>query len=263
MIAIQKIGGFLSQDKNGFIVNDLNYEKLDEDWKKVIQAIIEAYQKHLTHRIHSIYLRGTVARNVAVKGFSDIDTFALVHSDENIRWQKAECQPQIEKIIQSKFNFVSEVEVNISSYVEDFYLKNPRLAMIIQTQSLCVFGKSIAPTLPLFRPNAEMRLVINWLETDIQEALYKIKHQKNTLEDCQAIMKIILRAGFELVMERAGKYTTDLYWCYFVFSKYYPKHKSNMKQALIWYLNPITDSEKLTTFLLDFGDFLTNQTKEI
>jgi hypothetical protein len=228
----------------------------------VIDEIVAAYQIHLHEKLHSIYLRGSVARGTAIKGFSDIDTFALIHSDDNIRWKKADFQEQVEKEIQSQFDFVKEVEINISSYYFDFYDQNPRLAMMIKTQSLCVFGNDISPSLPNFKPNRDMILNLKWLEADIQEVIQKIKNETYTLEDYQFIMKVLLRSGFELVMEREGRYTQDLYLCYKTFSKYYPRFEEAMQQALIWHLNPIINPKTLIDFLDLLGHFLINQTKE-
>lgn len=262
MTPIKKIGKFLPQDNNGFIINDLSLENIDDEWQAVISKIVKAYQNHLHGKLHSIYLRGSVARGTAIKGFSDIDTFALIHSNEKIRWQKADFQEPVEQKIQEEFDFVRDIEMNIASYHSDFYNQNPRLSMIIKTQSLCIFGTDLSPTLPNFKPNQNMILNLKWLETDIEDIISKIEKGTNTLEDCQFVMKVLLRAGFELVMKREGRYTQDLYLCYSTFSKYYPAYENAMRQALIWYLNPIKDRQLLIDFLHLLGCFLINQTKE-
>ncbi len=42
--------------------------------------------------------------------------------------------------------------MNAASFESEFYLKNPRLAMVIQTQSLCLYGNEVLKNLPNFRP---------------------------------------------------------------------------------------------------------------
>ncbi len=260
MIAIQPIGEFLPQDANGWIINDLSMDKIANHWQVVIEKVVNLYHEEYKHHLHSIYVRGSVARGMAVDGISDLDTFALVNHPTFLRWQNADNQVEVAGKLAAQFDFVNGVEMNIASYHTDFYNKNPRLAMILKTQSLCVFGENIAPELPRFRANKEMCLNTKWLKEDVEAFLKKIKIQSNTLEDCRTMMKVWIRVGFEVVMEREKRFTSDLYLCYRTFSKYYPQHEKAMKQALIWYLNPITDGEQLTEYFSGFGHFLINQT---
>ncbi len=135
--------------------------------------------------------------------------------------------------------------------------------MIIKTQSICVFGKSIAPTLPLFRADRMMCLNINWLEEDVKAFLKKLDMNANTLKDCQAIMKVIIRSGFELVIEKEKQFTADLYLCYLTFSKYFPAYEQKMKQALFCFLNPITEAKELRLLLEYLGNFIIKENKKL
>ncbi|HFB99280.1 MAG TPA: nucleotidyltransferase domain-containing protein, partial [Phaeodactylibacter sp.] len=236
-IPIQAIGNFFPQDKNGFILNDASLAKVPKHWLPVIEKIKNAYLKHLNKQVHSIYLRGSIARGVGVDYFSDVDVFALLR-DVECRWEVASWQSSLEKKMQEEYPFVKEVEVMLSSYFKDFYKKNPRLAMVIKTQSLCIFGEDLNEEIPPFFPNEKMILHLTWLKDDVDDFL---KKEKITKKEGQAMMKILLRSGFELVMEKEQKYTTDLYWCYQVFSKYFPKKEKEMRGILHLYLNPIED----------------------
>ena len=155
-------------------------------------------------------MRGSLARGTHVDSFSDIDVFAVIYDLEG-RWEMAEWQPDLQKELQTEFSFVREVEIMMTPYFEDFYQNNPRLAMIIRTQSLCIFGNDLSETIPSFLPNKKMILNLTWLEEDLNEFLQK---EKITTRDCQEITKILIRSGFELVMEKEQKFTTDLYLCY-------------------------------------------------
>lgn len=199
--------------------------------------------------MHSIYLRGSVARGNNVDGFSDIDIFALIYDLEE-RWKMADWQPDLEKELQAEFQFVKEVEVMLTQYFEDFYQKNPRLAMIIKTQSLCIYGKDLNETILPFAPNKKMILNLTWLEEDVNDFLQK---EKNTKQDCQKITKTLIRSGFELVMEKEQKFTTDLYLCYQVFSKYFPEKEKEMRKMLHLYLNPIEEDFLLKRNVNEIG----------
>jgi tRNA nucleotidyltransferase (CCA-adding enzyme) len=105
MIEIKPIGKYLSQEENGFIVNDLSIEKIDEKWLPILETIVETYQAKLGENLVSVYLRGSVARNLAVDNISDLDTFALVKStfsDKKIRWKMANFQSSTFQEIHNK-----------------------------------------------------------------------------------------------------------------------------------------------------------------
>ena len=261
MHTIQPIGAFLSQNSNGFIINDLSLDKLDTDWKNAVLLAVDFYKKKLGHHLHSLYLRGSVARGVAVKGVSDLDVFGLIYSKEKIRWKTVTFQNELEKTLKQQFDFIKGIDAAIASFEEDFYTRNPRLAMIIQTQSICILGESLSPTLPKFQPNREMCLNLNWLAEDISDFLKKIDQNNNTLEDCQAIMKVLIRSGFELVIDQEKRYTPDLYLSYQTFSNYFPHYQNQMRSALKWYLNPIIHPVQLKELIENLGYFLLNQTK--
>lgn len=263
MKLIQAIGAFRPQDEEGFIINNLSLEALDYEWQSVIEQIILFYKKELTDTLHSIYIRGSVATGQAIKGISDVDSFALIYSDQFIRWKTTIFQPQLEDELKANFSFINEVEANLASFHNDFHSVNPRLSMIIKTQSICVFGKSIAPTLPLFRADRMMCLNINWLEEDVKAFLKKLDMNANTLKDCQAIMKVIIRSGFELVIEKEKQFTADLYLCYLTFSKYFPAYEQKMKQALFCFLNPITEAKELRLLLEYLGNFIIKENKKL
>ncbi len=78
-------------------------------------------------------------------------------------------------------------------------------------------------------------------------------------EAIQEFMKTLLRTGFELVMERLGKYTPDLYFCYEAFAQYYPQYESLMRKALYFYLYPDVDKADLALIIDALGPFLVKE----
>ena len=149
---ILSIGAFLSMNKNGFITNDLRIKNIQPIWNEPVQVIVQQYHEYYKEKLHSIYIRGSVSRGLAVSYVSDIDTFALIRSDDFIRWKSIGEQVQTQQSIQIEFPFVNGIEMNVASFESEFYLKNPRLAMVIQTQSLCLYGNEVLKNLPNFRP---------------------------------------------------------------------------------------------------------------
>jgi hypothetical protein len=72
-------------------------------------------------------------------------------------------------------------------------------------------------------------------------------------------MKRILRAGFELVLEREKKYPFTLSACYLTFARYYPAQAHEMKHALEYAINPPTDPVPVLAFLHKFGPWIIEQ----
>lgn len=99
----------------------------------------------------------------------------------------------------------------------------------------------------------------------------KIKTLSNT-EKClsrvlwerlQALMKRILRSGFELVMEREGRYTTSLYLHYECFARHYPDRERDMRRVLEIFLNPDSRWPEMPAFLNDFGGWLCLEASDV
>ena len=72
-------------------------------------------------------------------------------------------------------------------------------------------------------------------------------------------MKRILRAGYELVMEKEKGYTRDLYPCYAGFTKYFPEQGSEMRQVLQLALNPTENISTIKNILSTIGMYVAIQ----
>lgn len=252
---IQAVGSYLPQDAEGYILNDTSWQKIPKPWHIVLHQIIESYDLELGNELHSVYLRGSLARGTQVDGFSDVDTFALVHRP-NLRWVEASWQAALQAKLQKRHPFVKEVEIMLSSFDEDIVDSYPGLAMQIKTQSLCLHGPDCGQYLAAYKPSKNMMIYYRWLEMDLKSFSAK---EKITKEDCRVLMKRIVRAGFELVMVKEGRFTSDLYFCYQAFGKYYPEYEENMKEVLYFYLNPIANKKRLIMKIHSFGNWLVAQ----
>ncbi len=80
-----------------------------------------------------------------------------------------------------------------------------------------------------------MMLNYRWLTSDFHEFLSKKEMPE---EDFQSFLKVVIRTGYEIVMEKERKFTPDLYLCYKSFSSYFPKWEQSMKKVLFCYINP-------------------------
>lgn len=259
MEILQK-GAFFPKDDDGFILNPCDFNKIPKHLLPVLDHIISKYIEILGDTLVAVYLRGSIARGMQVDNCYDIDTFALVLR-QDIRWDKLEGSDLLNQEIKDLFGINQEVEWMISSYYDDFIYKNPSLAMILKTQSLCLYGRDIRDRIPPYKPGKKMMLYNNWLEEDIRVYFDK---NNSTQEDTQNIIKTILRAGFELVMEREQAFTPDLYLCCQTFSKYYPALKSKVDELLFYFVNPpeTIHTTKIKSLIKELYDVIAHEVRK-
>lgn len=73
---------------------------------------------------------------------------------------------------------------------------------------------------------------------------------------CRALMKVMIRAGFELVMAAEQRYTTGLSWCQRSFARHHPDQAAAMERALFLYPNPSRDTGAVLALARDLGAWL-------
>jgi predicted nucleotidyltransferase len=256
MKTIQAIGDFFAMDKDGFLLNPCLNPPFGYPWDPMMETITSFLSATYPGLIHSIWLRGSVARGTGVPGQSDLDTFVLIKK-AGFHWQELPEVAALKALLGPLGEADFPLECQLESYTGKPEGLRSQIAMLIATQSVCIWGEDIRPFLKEYKPGKEVMLENRWLAADVAAFLEKI--EKGETWDKAAFcsfMKTIIRAGFELVMERDGRYTRDLYPAYQAFSTYYPERESDMRQALHWYLNPMPDHVVFKAYLLDFGEWL-------
>lgn len=258
--AIRNIGSALETDKDGYIVKAASADKIQPEWRPAVDTVVNAYVDNLGDDLHSVYIRGSVAKGEAIEHVSDLDTIALTTTDKgyvNTDWMRAFRQ----KFAQD-FPFVSGVEIQLVP-IEDIGRNN---RILIKTQTACIYGEDIAPQLPPLKPGRDTMIHAFALGERIEETVERLK----TAEDperiahiCTWIMKRIVRTGCELVMERSGKYTRDLYPCYELFSGYYPEKSDEMYHALELAIHPSQDAREIIDVLEGIGGWLVREVNAV
>ncbi len=223
-----KIGGFFPMDKQGNILNPTGIDLVSKALLPLLDEITRLYKEYESDNLHSLWLRGSTPRGFYVEEYSDIDVFALVYSPD-ICWEKAKWAKKAEKIIQTNFDLVPEIEWAVSSWYSDFYKKNPRLSFYLKTQSLLLLGNDIRVNLPNFKVSAEIKMNLTWLTEDVS-AFMKIENPTDA--EIYTILKLVIRSAFESIMEKERRYTPDLYWCAEAFGRHCPSGKKPIFELL-------------------------------
>ena len=147
--------------------------------------------------IHSIYLRGSVAKGNAINYISDLDTLALtsrpISDSDKVK------QEQINNVICSKYPFITGVEMhfeNLSNINERW------LQFLLKTQCVCIYREDVIPSLNRFKAGRDAFAHIHTILEDIDIVIKELNEESNSKEirnTCTWIMKRVLRAGYELV----------------------------------------------------------------
>lgn len=101
--------------------------------------------------MRGVYVRGTVARGMAVAGISDIDDFALLERDPSgldLSWTEGASE-----YLRARYPFVTGVGMECLG-PKDFgptgRFSEPGFLLV--TQTACVWGEDVIPSLPRYRP---------------------------------------------------------------------------------------------------------------
>lgn len=253
--SIRKIGTILQTDANGYIIKIASANKIQSKWQPAVDEAVEAYKQHLDDNLHSVYVRGSVARGEAMDDISDIDTVALITTDNSIDMGWA---VDFEHNLVKEFPFVNGVEIK-AFQMDDLDRKTQ---FMLKTQAVCVYGEDITETLPKMKPGVDAVNHAFLLEKRINqtiESLKKTNDPPRIQQSCTWIMKRIVRTGCELVMERSQKYTRDLYPCYELFAEYYPEKSDDMYRALELAINPSNDADEIIEVLQGIGSWVAQE----
>jgi hypothetical protein len=261
---IYPTGKFNDLDSEGYILNSGVYPVIQKEYKAPVQKSIDAVLEHFSEIIHSIYLRGSVAKGIAILNVSDID-FIFISTIELTKEEKSILYDEIEPKICVEFPYINGIELHFQTLDS---LQQNWVQFMMSTQCVCIYGEDLNLTLPKFKIDENAYSHIGSLESDIssiQEEFIKETNSDEIKSACTWIMKRIVRVGFEICIrrgERAQKYTRDLYPCYEVFSEYYPERKAEMFEALTLAIYPIDDKDKIDKILCDLGQFLISEIKK-
>lgn len=262
---IKNIGRFCSTDNEGYILNDTHLNNIEPAFFGVIQEAIDTYRFYLGDNLHSVYIRGSIPRDIGIKGVSDLDTLVLI--DKNIEDIDFTWTEQVQQNLDRKFTLINGIEM--AFYHVDEVSDNNQffiIPFIIKTHSICVFGDNLIPQLPNYKVDKTLgnEHLFNLAE-QIQTAKNDLENnedQEDILDCCSWIMKIIVRAGLALVIEDEHKYTRDLYPAYQLFSKHYPEKETEMRRAVKYTVDPSSNPDEITAFLNHLGDWMIDEAEK-
>lgn len=250
-----KPGRLWPLDANGHIHNDARRAHLTPPFDAVVAAALRAYTDHIGPDIDSIYVTGSVARDVAVAGVSDLNMFAVLNSNVDPDLVLQDWVYAAEEAILEQHPCVSDVQLERWPYyyVFDDPARFSIGAFIIKTHSVCLWGGDLSTQLldynvspaiandDLVRIGPDMADAIDAIEADTSA--------DNVSDWCWHLSKDILRAGFGLVQMSEGVHTRDIDLCYTYFAQHYPDHADEMRRVLDCAQTPSGDADEVLRLL--------------
>lgn len=263
-IEVLNIGHYMLVDSEGYLVNPSNISKLPDKWNSALEEMKSAYIEGAPEYIHSIYVRGSVARGEPIDNVSDIDTVAVTIGTTSIldnSWTDSKIE-----VLKNKYPFSTGFEFihwNIENFEDTAHPTALSIRFTMKTQFECIYGEDLLPTFPKVKPSKEMAsLQVKGFEKSLHSGLRKLEERVEEVDISKAsvwLSKRILRAGFFLVMDLEEKLTKDLYPSYKSFARYYPDKSNEMYTVLYLALNPKGKKEILIPFYKDFGSWLLSE----
>jgi hypothetical protein len=260
-VEIKNIGSLHLLDAHGYILNPCVYPVTQKEYAEVVDWILTHCRSSLGDSLHSLYLRGSVAKGQAIPFISDIDTLLITHYSitEKQQQQVIEIKEKINEI----FPFVTKAEI-MAEPVEQ--TEKTWLKFLLKTQCVCIYGTDLIPAIEPFKPGksayAHSLHIVKQI-TELQPELEPITEPEVIKEACVWIMKALVRTGFELVMERDQSYTRDLYPNYERFSAYYPEKEPEMRRILSLAIEPTESKEIINEVLNAIKPFMIEETRHL
>lgn len=249
-------------DAEGHVVREASMAHVVPPWTAIVDDIVAAYVTACGPGLVGVYLRGSVPAGHAVPGLSDIDAFGLIEpaGAAPIRWADVPWADAFNARLRARHEVAIGADLAIATFDDRLGARAPGVQMVLATQSVCVHGRDVIPSITTrYRPGPAMMLHLPWLALELGalEALATRGAGADAIRrQCRALMKVMIRAGFELVMAAEQRYTTSLYWCQRSFARHHPDQAAAMERALFLYLNPSGDAGVVLALARDLGAWL-------
>jgi hypothetical protein len=257
---LQRIGGTQAVDANGCIIHSSAAHLVNGPWQAAVEALISGCQDTFGASLHSVYLRGSVPRGLAIDGLSDLDALAVVNGPQVPvdEWKEA-----LTRRVRAVHQGCRHVDLRLWGLQPLLTLPAGHpTRFLLKVQGLCIWGEDPAGAWPAAHLS-EARIVLSGLAPALalmHQALARrlVDDPTRLKQRCRWLAKKIVRAGFELVAEREQAYTRDLFPCWEAFSRHHPAQSAMMHDTLLMAVDPCGDPARIKRAVL-LGDWILTQ----
>ncbi|CAG9623727.1 nucleotidyltransferase domain-containing protein [Sutcliffiella rhizosphaerae] len=246
-------------DSNGYIVSDVEMEKINSIYLPCIQESIEGLKKLFHQKLHSVYVYGSVARGDAIPPKSDLDLIALFN--DNLSSDELEELKQLGGELSQKYaNLIREVGISVAYYEQTFDPANYYETAFIKEISVCIYGEDVGEQFGPYKLTSEIAISFNG---DIKAVLMRTLKRLEAATDedfkrfSQNFARKLIRTYYSMVMVRSQIWTTRLREQAEVFIQHFPSKESIILSLLNWVDEPPMDREIVYDLFKREGEWAT------
>lgn len=257
---LRRIGSTQAVDASGCIINSSAAHLINGPWQAAVEALVAGCQDTFGASLHSMYLRGSVPRGLAIDGLSDLDALAVVSGPRVTvdTWTEPLAQR-----VRAVHHGCRHVDLRLWGLQPLMSLPAGHpTRFLLKTQGLCVWGADPARAWPAAHLS-EARIVLSGLPpalAQMRQALARrlVDDPTRLKQRCRWLAKKIVRAGFELVAEHEQAYTRDLFPCWEAFARHHPAQAGAMQDTLLMAVDPCADPSRIRRAIL-LGNWMLTQ----
>ena len=227
-------------DEQGFIRNDYSVDKIQPEFKPVIDSAVQQLTQRLPGQIDGIYLYGSIPRDTAVVGRSDLDVSIILNTP--ITDSEKRVFQEISNAIPNRHPEISKIDIDPGYlntiqkpeelYYWQFWLKHC---------CCCVWGNDRAISFVKHQPKLEIALALNG---DLPAFLDQMADSFSKMDD-KGVAKIIGKKVSKgsilfLSQQKTGGWYIDLAQCTQAAKKHYPDQQDDIELAYLFARGKLT-----------------------
>ena len=228
-VEIRRDGALLASGSDGRLLPAV-VQRVAPPWDEAVRDGVATNRALFGDRVHSVYVRGSVARGTAVVGRADLDLHALVRGAPELG---RPARRDVARRLEAAHPWCPRFELRASAIERLRLDRATPLGTMLALLSLCVAGADVRPMLPRPRAGREAWMQLPTLERALDRARADVDRDPALVEKrCGWLARRIVRAGLELASVRVPVFSRDLYPCYRVFAHVFPEHGRAMWRAV-------------------------------
>jgi len=236
-----------------------------EDYRRVIQELVQALESGLGNNLHSIYLYGSVARKCAVPNQSNMDLVVVTRREPDTRFQTL--LSTIRWRYKKAFPFITEYSIQFPLVKEVLDIDNViTWGFMLKHCCVCVSGDDLSTRYGEFEPSWEIAKFWNldidrWL-TSYRQKIAQANNEQEQVRHQMVIAKKMLRASYSLIMHRDKGWYDDPVICGNVFLNYHPNKKTEIERLNILLSGRYVPKRSTIGILDSYGGWLVKKYKK-
>ncbi|EZH64815.1 hypothetical protein DH09_20080 [Bacillaceae bacterium JMAK1] len=240
-----KVPTRLGTDNQGFISNQTNKNKLQDEFKPILQTIVQSLRSVFEHKLHSIYVYGSVARGEAIPFKSDVDLTVILHSSITAK-EKDRIGHKTSEILKGN-NLIIKVDYDIGELIDVVERDNYyEWGFWLRHMCYCIYGKDLSIKFPAMKPN---RMISRALSKDliptINEQIQDLKSDKEiSIVKKRSVLKKLIRGAYLTVNVQDESWSTRTNENLEILSLYFPNEAIVKELHLFYETEEVLDNYK-------------------